>query len=131
MDIYSKLQQIKVEELKKSYQNANPFPFVYIDDFFPLNFANDLEIQCRDAFVDKNNSDGFQQKNKFSLNNWELMPSLMREACTFFNSGNFLSDGLEKCFSEMVIMVNEHLNQFTLQNILEIEKPKDLIAFEI
>ena len=46
-------------------------------------------------------------------------------------SGNHLSQGLEKCFSEMVEMVNGHLNQFTIQDILEIEEPKDLLAFEI
>ncbi len=46
-------------------------------------------------------------------------------------SGNHLSQGLEKCFSEMVEMVNIHLNQFTIQDILEIEEPKDLLAFEI
>ena len=47
------------------------------------------------------------------------------------NSGNHLSAGLEKCFGQMVEIVNEHLNQFTIKNILEIEEPKDLLAFEI
>ena len=47
------------------------------------------------------------------------------------HSGNQLSAGLEKCFGEMVEVVNEHLNQFTIRDILDIEEPKDLIAFEI
>ena len=47
------------------------------------------------------------------------------------NSGNHLSVGLEKCFGQMVEIVNEHLNQFTIKDILEIEEPKDLLAFEI
>ena len=47
------------------------------------------------------------------------------------HSGNHLSDGLEKCFSEMVELVNEHLNQFTIRDILDIEEPKDILAFEI
>ena len=47
------------------------------------------------------------------------------------HSGNHLSAGLEKCFVHMIEIVNEHLNQFTIKDILEIEEPKDLLAFEI
>ncbi|MDA7681635.1 Rrf2 family transcriptional regulator [Verrucomicrobiales bacterium] len=47
------------------------------------------------------------------------------------NFGNDLGAGLEKCFFDMVEMVNEHLNQFTIKGVLEIEEPKDLLAFEI
>ena len=47
------------------------------------------------------------------------------------HSGNHLSAGLEKCFGEMIEIVNGHLNQFTINDILEIEKPEDLLAFEI
>ena len=47
------------------------------------------------------------------------------------NSSNHLSAGLEKCFGQMIEIVNEHLNQFTIEDILEIEKPKDVLAFEI
>ena len=46
-------------------------------------------------------------------------------------SGNDLGAGLEKCFVDMVNIVNNHLNQFTIKEVLEIEEPKDLIAFEI
>ena len=47
------------------------------------------------------------------------------------HSGNHLSAGLEKCFGQMIEIVNGHLNQFTIKDILEIEKPKDVLAFEI
>ena len=47
------------------------------------------------------------------------------------HSGNHLSAGLEKCFGQMIEIVNGHLNQFTINDILEIEKPNDLLAFEI
>ena len=47
------------------------------------------------------------------------------------HSGNHLSAGLEKCFGQMIEMVNGHLNQFTINDILEIEKSEDLLAFEI
>ena len=47
------------------------------------------------------------------------------------HSGNHLSAGLEKCFGQMIEIVNGHLNQFTIKDILEIEEPKDLLAFEI
>ena len=46
-------------------------------------------------------------------------------------SGNDLSAGLVKCFDDMSNLVNTHLNQFTIQDILEIEEPKDLLAFDI
>ena len=46
-------------------------------------------------------------------------------------SENCLGAGLEKCFVDMVNMVNKHRNSFTIQKILEIEEPKDLLAFEI
>jgi Rrf2 family protein len=47
------------------------------------------------------------------------------------NSGNDLGAGLEKCFADMINMVNKHLNGFTIQKIIEIEAPTDLLAFEI
>ena len=47
------------------------------------------------------------------------------------HSSNHLSAGLEKCFGQMIEIVNGHLNQFTINDILEIEEPKDLLAFEI
>ena len=47
------------------------------------------------------------------------------------HSGNHLSAGLERCFSQVIEIVNGHLNQFTVEDILEIEKPIDLLAFEI
>ena len=31
----------------------------------------------------------------------------------------------------MIEIVNEHLNQFTIKDILEIEEPNDFLAFEI
>ena len=48
-----------------------------------------------------------------------------------FHSGNHLSAGLEKCFGQMIEIVNGHLNQFTIKDILEIEEPNDFLAFEI
>ena len=47
------------------------------------------------------------------------------------HSGNHLSAGLEKCFGQMIEIVNGHLNQFTIKDILEIEEPNDFLAFEI
>jgi len=46
-------------------------------------------------------------------------------------TGNHLGKGLDKCFGDMIEMVNEHLQNFTIHEVLEIEKPKDLLAFEI
>ena len=47
------------------------------------------------------------------------------------HSSNHLSAGLEKCFGQMIEIVNGHLNQFTIKDILEIEEPNDFLAFEI
>ena len=47
------------------------------------------------------------------------------------STSNHLGIGLEKCFGDLVNMVNKHLNQFTIKNVIEIEQPKDLMAFEI
>ncbi len=48
-----------------------------------------------------------------------------------FSSGSDLSSGLEKCFREMREMVNNHLNGFTIQDVIELEESEDIIAFEI
>ena len=47
------------------------------------------------------------------------------------HSSDHLSAGLKKCFGQMIEIVNGHLNQFTIKDILEIEKPTDCLAFEI
>ena len=47
------------------------------------------------------------------------------------HSSNHLSAGLEKCFGQMIEMVNGHLNQFTIKDILEIEELNNFPAFEI
>ena len=47
------------------------------------------------------------------------------------HSSNHLSAGLEKCFGQLIEIVSGHLNQFTIKDILEIEEPNDLLAFEI
>ena len=47
------------------------------------------------------------------------------------HSSNHLNAGLEKCFGQMIEIVNGHLQQFTIKDILEIEEPNDFLAFEI
>ena len=47
------------------------------------------------------------------------------------HSNNHLSAGLEKCFGQMIEIVNGHLQKFTIKDILEIEEPNDFLAFEI
>ena len=46
-------------------------------------------------------------------------------------SGNNLSIGLEKCFGEMVTIINEHLYNFSIRDILKIEESKGSLTFEI
>ena len=47
------------------------------------------------------------------------------------HSSNHLSAGLEECFGQMIEIVNGHLNQFTIKDILEIEETNNFLAFEI
>ncbi len=47
------------------------------------------------------------------------------------NSDNNLGLGLEKCFGDMVTMVNDHLNKFTIEEVLKIEESRDHLAFDI
>ena len=46
-------------------------------------------------------------------------------------SDNKMGAGLRQCFDDMVEMVNDHLSNFTIQKILEIEETKNLLAFDI
>ena len=47
------------------------------------------------------------------------------------NNNYDLGLGLNKCFVEMTEMINQHLNKYTIQEILRIEEARDSIAFEI
>ena len=47
------------------------------------------------------------------------------------NTENQLGAGLEKCFVEMIEIVEDHLGRFTIKNVLEIEEPKGSLVFEI
>lgn len=88
--LYDSLK-INVDQLKKQYSAAQPFPHLLIDDFLPSDLAKDLENACRKVSNERNVSDGFQQNKKFALNNWSLMPEEMFKVCSFFNSGDFLN----------------------------------------
>jgi len=44
---------------------------------------------------------------------------------------NSLGNGLEECFREMIKMVNLHLNSYTIQDVVELDKNEDFIAFGI
>ena len=47
------------------------------------------------------------------------------------NSANECGPGLEKCFYDMIKMVDDHLYNFTIKKVLEAEETENLIAFEI
>ncbi len=88
--LYKVINNINIDELKYLYANARPFPHVIVDNFFPEDYAKNLEIECRNINPNINVSNNFTQKNKNTLNNWALMPDLVSQTCNFFNSGNFL-----------------------------------------
>ena len=47
------------------------------------------------------------------------------------HSDNYLGSGLEQCFGEMVELINEHLNNYTIEDILKIQHSINHFAFEI
>ena len=47
------------------------------------------------------------------------------------STGNRPGAGLEECFSELSEIVINHLDQCSVQDIIEKEKPEELLAFEI
>ena len=47
------------------------------------------------------------------------------------STGNRPGTGLEECFFELSELVKNHLDQFSIQDIIEKEKPEGLLAFEI
>ncbi len=77
--------------LNRKYLSAAPFPHVIIDNFLEKAFAASLEDECREATANVNASNGFTQKGKLALRDWALMPPLMEKACSFFNSGRFVT----------------------------------------
>jgi len=80
-----------LQALHKDYLLAAPFPHIVIDNFLEEALALQLENQCREADTNVNASNGFTQKGKLALNDWSSMPPLVEKACSFFNSGRFLS----------------------------------------
>jgi Rps23 Pro-64 3,4-dihydroxylase Tpa1-like proline 4-hydroxylase len=77
--------------LNKEYLSAVPFPHLVIDNFLDKDFAASLEDECREAATNVNASNDFTQKGKLALNDWALMQPLMEKACSFFNSGRFVT----------------------------------------
>ena len=90
MCIYNSIKEVDIKKLQQEYIKAKPFPHLVIDDFLPNEFAQILENDCRKIYANINVSDGFQQNNKFTFNDWSLMPNSIMNSCAFFNSGNFL-----------------------------------------
>ena len=46
-------------------------------------------------------------------------------------SGNGQEPGLARCFKELRQLVNEHLDSHSVQDILDMERSKDSMAFDI
>lgn len=71
---------------KNSFQNAEPFPHLVIDDFLDSQLAQDLEndFPARDdkrLFVYKN-----PLEDKFALNDWNIFPATTYQFLQYLNS---------------------------------------------
>lgn len=89
--LWQALDAINIEEVRRDYEQAAPFPHVAIDNFLPSEIAHSLEQDCRTAQATHDASNNFTQKGKVALEDWQAMPETIAFMCAFFNSGPFIN----------------------------------------
>lgn len=88
-----------VEKYSKDYQTDKPFPHIVIDDFMSKTFIKDLEFEMQNvSTIEQWRFDSEQhidQVLKRWIREWDAMSPLLKTACQYFNSQEFI-DILEK-----------------------------------
>lgn len=102
------LQALAPDRLAAAYASAQPFPHLVLDDVLSPALAASLERACRAAPTPVQSSNGFTQAGKFTLNDWQLMPAVLREVCCRFQSGGFV-DWLESVTALAGLIPDPHL----------------------
>ncbi|MBD1140860.1 2OG-Fe(II) oxygenase [Pelagibacterales bacterium SAG-MED39] len=95
--INSKLDNLDefISRNKKNYESASPFPFIVIEDFFSVEFLNEILKQFPNL-EEKKKTTNYSNKNevKFANNEYERFPKNIKTLFDFLNS-NFFVDFLQ------------------------------------
>ena len=92
--INDKLKDVEkfIFQNKERFLNANPFPFIIIDDFFSKEFLNDVLNQFPNLAEQKKTTN-YDNKNevKFANNQYKNFPNNIKRLFDFLNSDFFLN----------------------------------------
>ena len=92
--ISDKLKDVEkfIFQNKERFLNANPFPFIIIDDFFSKEFLNDVLNQFPNLAEQKKTTN-YDNKNevKFANNQYKNFPNNIKKLFDFLNSDFFLN----------------------------------------
>ena len=92
--INDKLKDVEkfVFQNKERFLNANPFPFIIIDDFFSKEFLNDVLNQFPNL-AEQKKTRNYDNKNevKFANNQYKNFPNNIKKLFDFLNSDFFLN----------------------------------------
>ena len=80
-----------IEDLKKNYLKATPFPNIVLDNFFNEDFLNKVSDEFPDLSVN-NISQKYDNKDevKFANNDYDKFPYHIKKLIDFMNSTNFI-----------------------------------------
>jgi Rps23 Pro-64 3,4-dihydroxylase Tpa1-like proline 4-hydroxylase len=97
------------KNLRDSFQDAEPFPYIIIDDFLDLELAKNIESE----FPDIKDEVWYQYdnpiENKKVFNHWERFPKYTYQLFSFLNSSFFVSK-LEELFTKITLCPDMGLN---------------------
>jgi len=83
-----------IEKYSKDYQTDNPFPHIVIDDFIPKTFIKYLESEMQRVSSNEewryDTEQHHDQVLKRWIREWNAMPPLLKTACQYFNSQEFI-----------------------------------------
>ena len=92
--INDKLKDVEkfIFQNREKFVNANPFPFIIIDDFFSKEFLNDVLNQFPNLAEQKKTTN-YDNKNevKFANNQYKNFPNNIKKLFDFLNSDFFLN----------------------------------------
>ena len=92
--ISDKLKDVEkfIFQNRERFVNANPFPFIIIDDFFSKEFLNDVLNQFPNLAEQKKTTN-YDNKNevKFANNQYKNFPNNIKKLFDFLNSDFFLN----------------------------------------
>ena len=92
--INDKLKDVEkfIFQNKERFTNANPFPFIIIDDFFSKEFLNEVLNQFPNLTEQKKTTN-YDNKNevKFANNQYKNFPNNIKKLFDFLNSDFFLN----------------------------------------